>query len=93
MWGEIGINKDINIVDQALIGDACAARVLEDYAPKDLPEELHGRIPAIVYCDGNCLPRSGSVLAFGNENHFNEIRCRIALELVRNKKNIWTYPT
>ncbi|KAI0241972.1 hypothetical protein LSAT2_015444, partial [Lamellibrachia satsuma] len=34
---------------------------------------------------GNCLPRSGSVLAFGHENFADEIRARLIIELVLNE--------
>ena len=43
-----------------------------DTAPINIPvpDELHSRIPARVNADGNGLPRSGSVMAFGTEKHF-----------------------
>lgn len=42
--------------------------------------------PVRVYGDGNCLPRTGSLYAFGDEHHHNEIRCRIVLEMCVNIK-------
>ncbi|WAR04477.1 LOW QUALITY PROTEIN: hypothetical protein MAR_019846, partial [Mya arenaria] len=36
------------------------------------------------YEDRNCLPRSGSILSFEDEDHHAEIRCRIAIEMVTN---------
>jgi len=38
-----------------------------------------------VRADGDCLPASGSVFAFGNDAHPNEIRTRMAIELVLHK--------
>lgn len=52
--------------------------------PNDIPlsdEALH---PAVIYGDGNCLPRSASVLAYGHENKHKEMRERIVCELVKN---------
>ena len=83
-YGEINVNKDVNVVDQQLIGDANADSMMQS-APNYLPEELQGRIPVRVLGDGNCLPRTGSVLAFGHEKRYTEMRCRIVMELVRNK--------
>ena len=40
------------------------------------------RFPVIVLGDGNCLPRAGSVIAFGDEDHFTEMRVRIVIESV-----------
>ena len=35
--------------------------------------------------DGNCLPYSGSVIAFGNQDHGEEMRVRIVVEMVLHK--------
>ncbi|KAK7109352.1 uncharacterized protein [Littorina saxatilis] len=53
-----------------------------DLYPDDGPQ---GLTPVSVYGDGNCLPRCGSVLAYGTEGHHLEIRARIAIELAINK--------
>jgi hypothetical protein len=49
-----------------------------------LPDDLEepGLIPVEVTPDGDCLPHTGSVLAFGSQDHPNEIRLRIILELI-----------
>ncbi|XP_050388651.1 uncharacterized protein LOC126820602 [Patella vulgata] len=39
-------------------------------------------VPVEIYGDGNCLPRSASMLIFGNQLRHVEIRIRIALEMV-----------
>lgn len=49
-----------------------------------LPDGLHHIFPVKTTSDGNCLPRSLSLLVFGSEDHHVEIRCRIAMELVLN---------
>jgi hypothetical protein len=41
--------------------------------------------PVAVTGDGNCLPYTGSVLAFGQENHGKEMRVRIVFELAIHK--------
>ena len=38
-YGEINVNKDVNVVDQQLIGDANADSMMQS-APNYLPEEL-----------------------------------------------------
>ena len=47
-----------------------------------IPEEFVSKVAANVLGDGNCLPRTGSILAFGHENNHVEMRYRIILELV-----------
>ena len=34
-----------------------------------------------IYGDGNCLPRCASLMAYGTQDHYDEMRIRIALEL------------
>ena len=48
--------------------------------PPDILNESN-LTPAEVTADGDCLPRSGSVLVFGEEDHSMEIRARIVIEL------------
>ena len=50
-----------------------------DLAPGDIPGDI--RVPINVVADGNCLPRCGSVYAFGHEKLHPEIRVRIVMEL------------
>ena len=43
------------------------------------------KLPVQVLGDGNCLPRSGSMLVSGHENYYEELRVRIIVELVKNE--------
>ena len=54
-----------------------------DVAPSDLAGNI--KYPIKIIGDGNCLPRCGSMLAFGNEDHHLEIRARIVVELALNE--------
>ena len=49
------------------------------------PAGLENLFPVLTEPDGNCVPRSLSLLCFGEENHNIEMRCRIVLELVTNQ--------
>ena len=86
-YGNIMLDPEINIVDEHLTGDSVGKKMIDKYTTVgDYPNDLVGRIPVSVIADGNCLPRSGSVLAFGSEAFHFEIRCRIIIELVKNKR-------
>ena len=50
--------------------------------PDDLPDGVSGLLPIQVRADGDCLPHTGSVLAFGHEEAAQELRVRIIVELV-----------
>lgn len=50
--------------------------------PTDVPGDI--LYPVCVQADGNCLPYTGSVIAFGNDNHATEIRVRIIVKLALN---------
>jgi hypothetical protein len=54
-----------------------------EIAPGDLPGPI--RIPIKTVGDGNCLPRCGSLFAFGTERRHIEIWTRIVIELVVNE--------
>ena len=41
--------------------------------------------PAQIYGHGNCLPRCASVIAFGDQDHHEEMRFRVVRELVIHK--------
>lgn len=51
-----------------------------DYMPSDIQSEYE-LCPCILHADCNCLPSCGSVLAFGELGHEDEIRVRIVSEL------------
>lgn len=44
---------------------------------------LENLFPCLIYGDGNCLPRCGSLFAYGTENKHLDIRARIVLHLVK----------
>lgn len=49
--------------------------------PEDAPPDLW---PKAIAGDGNCLFRSASVIAYGNESHHIEMRLRTSIELLTN---------
>ncbi|GFN75253.1 vertnin [Plakobranchus ocellatus] len=51
---------------------------------KYLPKGIELVYPVATEADGNCVPRSFSLLLFGDQEHHIEIRCRIVHELVTN---------
>ena len=51
--------------------------------PGDIPQGLH---PATIQGDGNCLPRSASLIAYGTEDHYVEMKESKVFEMMRNKK-------
>ncbi|XP_033727671.1 uncharacterized protein LOC117317004 [Pecten maximus] len=53
--------------------------------PDDIPDQGSLKLPVCVGADGNCLPRCGSVHAFGLEDKHNEIRARVVIELTKNE--------
>jgi hypothetical protein len=44
------------------------------------PEDAPAATPVSIKADGNCLPRCGSLLAFGQEDFHKEMRVRIIME-------------
>jgi hypothetical protein len=48
--------------------------------------DLQDLFPCLIYGDGNCLPRCGSLFAYGTEEKHIEIRKRIVLHLVQHKE-------
>ena len=62
---------------------------LDENALKHLPHDFinsEDLYPVAVLGDGNCLPYSGSIIAFGNPDHGDEMRVRIVVEQVLYKK-------
>ncbi|XP_012941528.1 uncharacterized protein LOC106012614 [Aplysia californica] len=49
------------------------------------PDSVAPLYPFSVEADGNCVPRSFSVLVFGDQDHHVEVRVRIIIEQVLNK--------
>lgn len=60
---------------------------IDEYAlqicPTDIPQDCI-LYPVKVGADGNCLPYTGSILAFGNQDRAAEIRVKIIVEAVLN---------
>lgn len=80
---QVEIDDKINIIDHILIADKVALNIL----PKvKLREEFKNRLPVTIIGDGNCFPRSVSVVCFGHENFHEEIRARIVVEMCTNIK-------
>ena len=73
----IGTDPTLNIVEGRLVVDRQALNLL----PTDLPSDLRGTFPVTILGDGNSLPRSASVIAFGSEESHIELRTRIVVEL------------
>ncbi len=57
---------------------------IDEVSAQLLPPQCLDLTPLKVAGDGNCLPRAGSKLMFGNEAQHIEVRVRIALELALN---------
>jgi hypothetical protein len=56
-------------------------------AQSDIPSDLCGRKEALsVVGDGNCLPRCGSIVAFGCEDKHLEIRTRMVVDMLVNEE-------
>ncbi|KAK3108762.1 hypothetical protein FSP39_015119 [Pinctada imbricata] len=68
------------IIDDALDVDDGAIEMF----PEDVPDN-QSRFPISVRADGDCLPASGSVYAYGHDKCPNELRARIVIELTLNK--------
>ena len=76
--------EDIEVRPQSTIHSELfdVDEIARDLLPEDIPDR---RLPVRVGADGNCLPRCGSVHAFGSEDHHDEIRARIVIELTKNE--------
>ena len=59
---------------------------MDKYASSLYPDDGLENMTAVkVYGDGNCLPRCGSLLLFGNEDAHVEIRVRTQVELLHHE--------
>lgn len=72
-------DEEKTLIDLHLTGDRVSMPLVPAYL------QQNGYCPAKIYGDGNCLPRCASVLAYGVEDHYKEMRIRIVMELVRNE--------
>ena len=55
-----------------------------DFHPYDVPD-THTLRPCKTIADGNCLPSTGSIFAFGEPKHTSEMRVKILFEFVLQK--------
>ena len=76
-------NDEMNIKDLFIGTDELSTPLV----PDDIPSVPHGSVVAAdIYADGNCLPRSFSLAAYGCQNNDAEFRLRIIAELIENFK-------
>jgi hypothetical protein len=69
---------DVTVTEVKGIIDGMAYKLLQDI---QLPGAL--KYPTIITGDGNCLPRCGSLFAYGSEEYHADTRTRIAVELIQ----------
>lgn len=67
----------INVITPSVVDHAC---IIDRSAVPLVPDDVTGepKYPVVVYGDGNCLPRSGSL--YMPDTDYTEIRVRIVLE-------------
>lgn len=58
--------------------------VVDSFARTLVPDFAKPLIPVSTIGDGNCVPRALSLHVFGDQDHHEEVRCRIVVELVSN---------
>ena len=73
--------KDLSVYGLGYNIDAKAAQLCRE----SCDVQRAGVFPLLVKADGNCLPRCGSLLAYGSQEYHHDIRIRIALDLINNK--------
>ena len=75
----VKVRNDLSIVGMKAAIDASANTL---YATRsNIPGIV--KYPMLIEGDGNCLPRCGSVLAYGTQEYHRDIRLRIAVELIK----------
>ena len=70
---------NVSLTELPLYVDADVMKLI----PNEMPD--YDGLPIFVTGDGNCLPRSASVIAYGNEEQHEEFRVRILTELITNE--------
>ena len=76
----ITVRKDLNLTEVGNV-DTKSMALLSDC---DLPGSP--KYAVSIVGDGNCLPRCGSLLAYGSEIFHKDIRLRVAIELIVHKE-------
>lgn len=80
---DISPRTDLSVVALASRVDETASKLM----PADVPHLPSNSWPIMIFGDGNCLPRCGSLLAYGSEAYHLEIRLRIAIELILHRES------
>ena len=78
---EIKVKDDLTVVSLKTMVDGQAFSLLPDDIP--LAKSV---FPIPVVADGNCLPRVGSILAFGTQDRHLDMRLRIAVEMIKHRE-------
>ena len=78
---ELPQKYETTIVGERLTGDKMVWTLYQESSVSNFGQ----RFPVNVVGDGNCLPRTGSLLATGTQEHALEISVRIVCELVLHK--------
>ena len=60
--------------------------VADKTSEKLYPDDAPNLVPIRVNGDGNCLPCSASLLAFGDQKYYKEMRARIVIELATHEE-------
>jgi hypothetical protein len=76
----IKLRDDLSVVSISAELD----EVSNDILPRDIPGAV-GKLAVTIFGDGNCLPRCGSMFAYGCEVQHLEIRLRIAVEMIQHR--------
>ena len=71
------LRKDLSIVETGHGIDKSALHLRDSM---DIPGI--SKFPTLIKGDGNCLPRCGSMIAYGTEEYHGDMRARIAIELI-----------
>ena len=66
--------------------------IVDKIAMALLPDYCRPLLPVLTVADGNCVPRTLSVLSFGDQEHHVELRCRIVMELTLNSLDYLCLP-
>jgi hypothetical protein len=72
--------EDLSVIGTGAAIDPTGLTLLSDV---EVPGEP--KMPVCIEPDGNCLPRVGSLLAYGSQEYHADIRFRIARELILHK--------
>ena len=66
--------------------------IVDKIAMALLPDYCKPLLPVLTVADGNCVPRTLSLLSFGDQEHHVELCCRIVMELTLNSLDYLCLP-